>query len=563
MHFFILILFIPILKHKNIENDFIRTYFIGKEKNKEYPLNITLGLYDEVFNESLMDNNELTEKNILNERDNLKNFFFKLNLKQPETTIETSDYFVNPNETDESKFLFNNTLFDSERKKYVFANEHINFEKNFLKWIRHENTFLETEIDTPHLEKKTLFSKWVQLNFLFDKFKFPSIIDTLPENQLHKLTIRQNPNNNIYYENYFFFIFRDNNYFDFNNTIPFYCTSDNDFNYNFTFLNNDHIECLDFWFSNTQYFYQLSSDREYYKNLFKEYLYFNYYKLKEKKFKQNTNIPFENLDIIIDSLSVVKDLKLVLKEYVYDLKDKNLLGPEKKNLSKAELEDEQNKKRYPHFDEDDDDLDLYLPETFYMIDDLDDEDTEINLDDLVLYQLTLNHNLYDIREPYFIPRMLADDEEKIFFLLLKEENIDYEYFMEENVFNEDITTPIYDVTLSKTLINPTEFYKGFIVPITRLNLKPIKARKFFFLSGIADEEEPVEDHHGYGMWTTFEPEIFTLYMCVHISLQFTKSYILKETLRLGAFHIKNVTFLAESIQRKLHTNAYVNCIFII
>lgn len=149
--------------------------------------------------------------------------------------------------------------------------------------------------------------------------------------------------------------------------------------------------------------------------------------------------------------------------------------------------------------------------------------------------------------------MLADDEEKIFFLLLKEENIDYEYFMEENLFNEDITTPIYDVTLSKTLINPIEFYKGFIVPITRLNLKPIKAKKFFFLSGIADEEEPVEDHHGYGMWTTFEPEIFTLYMCVHISLQFTKSYILKETLRLGAFNIKDVTFLAESIQRKLHT----------
>lgn len=113
-------------------------------------------------------------------------------------------------------------------------------------------------------------------------------------------------------------------------------------------------------------------------------------------------------------------MKLVLKEYVYDLKDKNLLGPEKKNLSKAELEDEQNKKRYPHFDEDDDDLDLYLPETFYMTNDLDDEDNEINLDDLVLYQLTLNHNLYDIREPYFI-HVCWQMMKKDFFLLLKEE----------------------------------------------------------------------------------------------------------------------------------------------
>jgi len=422
-----------------------------------------------------------------------------------------------------------------------------------LKWIRHEDIFIQNKQLAEPLKNKILFSKWMNLNLLFDKFKFPSLIDTLPENNLYKLKVHKKMNNNIHYENYFFFIFRDNNFFDFNNLTPFYCTSDSDFNYNFVFLNNDNIECLDFWFSHTQYFYQLNSDRAYYKDLFKEYLYFNYYKLKEEKYKQNRNVPLENIDIIIDSFDILRELKVVLKDYVYDLKDKNLLGPEKKILSKSELEDEQNKKRYPHFDEDDDDLDVYLPETFYFIDDLDDEDNEINLDDLVLHQLSLDHNLYDIREPYFIPRMLADDEEKIFFLLLKEENIDYEYFMEENLFNEDITTPIYDVTLSKTLINPIEFYKGFIVPITRLNLKPIKAKKFFFLSGIADEEEPVEDHHGYGMWTTFEPEIFTLYMCVHISLQFTKSYILKETLRLGAFNIKDVTFLAESIQRKLHT----------
>lgn len=81
----------------------------------------------------------------------------------------------------------------------------------------------------------------------------------------------------------FFFIFRDNNYFDFNNAIPFYCTSDNDFNYNFTFLTNDHIECLDFWFSNTQYFYQLSSDREYYKNLLKNIYILIIISLKKKK----------------------------------------------------------------------------------------------------------------------------------------------------------------------------------------------------------------------------------------------------------------------------------------
>lgn len=402
MHFFIQILFIQILKHKNIKNDFIGTSFIRKKKNREYPLDTTLGLYEEAFNDHLTENNSLTEKDILNEQNYLKKFFFKFNLKQSETTINTSDYFIDPNNINESKVLFNNILLDSEKKKYSFFSENTNFEKNFLKWIRHEDIFIKNKKFAEPLKNKILFSKWMNLNLLFDKFKFPSLIDTLPENNLYKLKVHQKMNNKIHYENYFFFIFRDNNFFDFNTITPFYCTSDSDFNYNFEFLNNDNIECLDFWFSHTQYFYQLTSDRAYYKDLFKEYLYFNYYKLKEEKYKQNRNVSLENIDIIIDSFDILRELKVVLKDYVYDLKDKNLLGPEKKKLSKSELEDEQNKKRYPHFDEDDDDLDIYLPETFYFIDDLDDEDSEINLDDLVLHQLSLDHNLYDIREPYFI-----------------------------------------------------------------------------------------------------------------------------------------------------------------
>jgi hypothetical protein len=361
-----------------------------------------LGLYEEAFNDHLTENNSLTEKDILNEQNYLKKFFFKFNLKQSETTINTSDYFIDPNNINESKVLFNNILLDSEKKKYSFFSENTNFEKNFLKWIRHEDIFIKNKKFAEPLKNKILFSKWMNLNLLFDKFKFPSLIDTLPENNLYKLKVHQKMNNKIHYENYFFFIFRDNNFFDFNTITPFYCTSDSDFNYNFEFLNNDNIECLDFWFSHTQYFYQLTSDRAYYKDLFKEYLYFNYYKLKEEKYKQNRNVSLENIDIIIDSFDILRELKVVLKDYVYDLKDKNLLGPEKKKLSKSELEDEQNKKRYPHFDEDDDDLDIYLPETFYFIDDLDDEDSEINLDDLVLHQLSLDHNLYDIREPYFI-----------------------------------------------------------------------------------------------------------------------------------------------------------------
>lgn len=199
-----------------------------------------------------------------------------------------------------------------------------------MKWIRHEDIFIQNKQLAEPLKNKILFSKWMNLNLLFDKFKFPSLIDTLPENNLYKLKVHKKMNNNIHYENYFFFIFRDNNFFDFNNLTPFYCTSDSDFNYNFVFLNNDNIECLDFWFSHTQYFYQLNSDRAYYKDLFKEYLYFNYYKLKEEKYKQNRNVPLENIDIIIDSFDILRELKVVLKDYVYDLKDKNLLGPEKK-----------------------------------------------------------------------------------------------------------------------------------------------------------------------------------------------------------------------------------------
>ncbi len=64
------------------------------------------------------------------------------------------------------------------------------------------------------------------------------------------------------------------------------------------------------------------------------------------------------------------------------------------------------------------------------------------------------------------------------------------------------------------------------------------------------------------MWTTFEQK-FSHYICVYIYHYIYKILYIKRTLRLGAFNIKDVTFLAESIQRKLHTNVYVNYIYII
>lgn len=78
-----------------------------------------MGLYEEAFNDHLTENNSLTEKDILKEQNYLKNFFFKFNLKQSETTINTSDYFIDPNNFNESKILFNNLLLNSEKKKNI------------------------------------------------------------------------------------------------------------------------------------------------------------------------------------------------------------------------------------------------------------------------------------------------------------------------------------------------------------------------------------------------------------------------------------------------------------
>lgn len=108
--------------------------------------------------------------------------------------------------------------------------------------------------------------------------------------------------------------------------------------------------------------------------------------------------------------------------------------------------------------------------------------------------------------------------------------------------------------MNLTMLSAKKFYKGFIVPTVLKKAVPKRLLKqtYFTLEIIRDRVFHKIKYKRNYLLTAFEPEIFTLYFAVFTIINFTRSYIIQESLRYGHFNFKNITYIMKSIREKEH-----------
>jgi len=164
----------------------------------------------------------------------------------------------------------------------------------------------------------------------------------------------------------------------------------------------------------------------------------------------------------------------------------------------------------------------------------------------------IKEKMYDIKEPLTLGRSYISEEDLIFICLLKEQNFEIDDFLDDNQFNQEILTPLFNIGSSMLLGKGIDFYKGFMAPFCELNVRPFIRSKFFYSMQYFPKGSVKRFHKRQFLMKAFEPEMFSLYFGVITTMFVTNSYIIKETKRFGKSHIRHLKNLSESILQKMH-----------
>jgi hypothetical protein len=165
-------------------------------------------------------------------------------------------------------------------------------------------------------------------------------------------------------------------------------------------------------------------------------------------------------------------------------------------------------------------------------------------------------DIYNIEEEFALNFENLDDDDIYYYLLDKEVNNYNEEFLEEedDIHIQEILTPIYDVGMNLSLLSARKFYKGFIVPIALKNsiIRRVLRQNYMSMFVIHDRVfHKIKYRRNYLLYA-LEPEIFTLYFAVFTIINFTRSYIIQESIRYGHYNFRNLTFILDSVRQKKH-----------
>lgn len=164
-------------------------------------------------------------------------------------------------------------------------------------------------------------------------------------------------------------------------------------------------------------------------------------------------------------------------------------------------------------------------------------------------------DIYNIEEEFALNFENLDDDEISYYLLDKEINNFIEEFLDdEDIHTQEILTPIYDIGMNATLLSAKKFYKGFIVPIVLKNsvTRRVLKQNYFTMFVIRDRVFHKIKYRRNYLLSALEPEIFTLYFAVFTIINFTRSYIIQESIRYGHYNFQNLTFILDSVRSKTH-----------
>lgn len=108
--------------------------------------------------------------------------------------------------------------------------------------------------------------------------------------------------------------------------------------------------------------------------------------------------------------------------------------------------------------------------------------------------------------------------------------------------------------MNSALLSAKKFYKGFIVPVILKNSITRRVLKQNYISMFVVHDRvfhKIKYRRNYLLYA-LEPEIFTLYFAVFTIINFTRSYIIQESIRYGHYNFRNLTFILNSVRFKKH-----------